>query len=65
MAQQTEAIPKIEVEPLSDAEIKQGLQALEQARILRSDILKRRGGKPLPSSWRLIREEREERSNRL
>ena len=56
---------QITIKSLTDEEVERGLEALEQARVLRESILKRRKGKPLPSSWRLIRREREKRSKRI
>jgi excisionase family DNA binding protein len=53
------------IRPLSPEERWRGLQAVREARELRQRIRARRGGRPLPSSWELIREAREERTSRL
>jgi len=50
----------ITVTPLTDEEKQRGLEALKQARVLREAMLKRRRGKLVPSSWRLIRQARDE-----
>ena len=39
--------------------------AIGQAKALRAEMLKRRGGTPLPSSWQLIRQAREARAERV
>ena len=57
--------PQFNISHLTDKEVEQGREALKQARELREAILKRRKGKPVPSSWKLIREEREKRSKRI
>lgn len=57
--------PGITIRPLTDAEVKRGMEAIERARELGKRVLARRKGKPLPSSWRLIRQEREKRSKHL
>jgi excisionase family DNA binding protein len=51
--------------PLSTKEANALAAAIEQARLLRRRLLKRRKGRPLPSSWRIISEAREERSRQL
>lgn len=56
---------EIYIRPLIDEEVEQGLEAIKRAEELGKRILARRNGKPLPSSWRLIREEREKRSKRI
>lgn len=64
----TELIPKqplVFIKPLTDEEMERGLEAIKRAKTLRECILARRRGKPLPSSWRLIRQQREKRSRRL
>ena len=53
------------VRPLTEAERQRGFQALREAKQLRARILARRGGKPLSSSWELIREARDERAQQL
>ncbi len=50
---------------LSDQEAQDALAAIEEARALRAAILKRRKGKRLPPSARLIRQAREERWREL
>jgi hypothetical protein len=56
---------KVLVRPLSQEEVERGLQAMSEARQTRQRMVARRGGKPFPSSWQLIREAREERASRL
>ena len=56
--------PHIEIRPLTEDEIRRGLEAIKRAEELGQRILARRKGKPLPSSWKLIREERDKRSKR-
>ncbi len=51
---------KIEIEPLNEEEKVRALKSLEEGKKLRQEILKRREGRPVPSSWKLIREAREE-----
>jgi hypothetical protein len=53
------------VKPLTDAQVRQVTEFLNQSQAIRDRIRKRRKGKPLPSSWRLIRQAREERSRQL
>jgi hypothetical protein len=48
------------IRSLTDKEKRQALEALKEARALRQAILKRRKGKPTPSSAPLIRQAREE-----
>lgn len=48
------------IRSLTEKEKCQALEALKQARELRQAILKRRKGKPTPSSAPLIRQAREE-----
>jgi excisionase family DNA binding protein len=50
---------------LTDEEVAQRLAALHRASTLRAELLARRGGTPLPSSVDLIRQVREELSERL
>ena len=54
-----------EVRPLTKGEAERGLAVLAEAKALREALLKRRRGKPLPSSWQIIRRAREERSRHL
>ncbi|MBI2908030.1 MAG: helix-turn-helix domain-containing protein [Chloroflexi bacterium] len=46
--------------PLTEDEIGQGWQAFKRSEALIDSILARRKGRPLPSSWRSIRQAREE-----
>ena len=50
---------------LTEQETKQGLEALDQARVFREAVRARRGGTLCSDSAALIREEREERSSRV
>ena len=56
---------QITIKPLTDEEVNQLGEFLQQSQTLIDRIKKRRRGKPLSSSWRLIRQAREERSKRL
>ena len=58
-------LTKVPARRLTNEEIRRGLAALAQARAFRERLLAQRGGNVLPSSAELIREEREERSERL
>lgn len=51
--------------PLSRQEASALRAAIEEARLVRQRILKRRKGRPLRSSWQIISEAREERSRQL
>ena len=51
--------------PLTEEEKKQGLAALESAKRLRAEMVKRRGGKLFSDSTEIIREMREERTRQL
>ena len=53
------------VKPLTEEEVRRRLKAIEQCEALTERMRARRGGKALPSSWRLIRQAREERSRHL
>jgi predicted ATP-binding protein involved in virulence len=55
----------IEIKPLNEEEIKRGLVAIQELEQLGKRILARRKGKPLPPSWKLIRQAREDLSKRL
>jgi hypothetical protein len=57
--------PQIQVRPLTDEEVERMGEFLKKAKALREKIRTRRKGKPLPSSWKLIRDEREKRSKRI
>lgn len=59
--QASDRAPAFYVPRLTDEEIAEALKWLEEARELREAILKRRKGKPVPSSWPLIRIGREQR----
>jgi hypothetical protein len=56
---------QITIQPLTDEQVRERLAASEDARALRREMLARRGGKPFPPSWPIIRAAREERSSRL
>ena len=56
---------RIPVRPLSDAEVRQGLEALKESEAFLQRLRERRKGQPLAPSWPLIRQEREARSKRL
>jgi hypothetical protein len=61
----TEWPPKdssIIVKPMTEEEADRIDKVLKESEALKQPILKRRKGKPVPSSWKLIREAREERS---
>lgn len=49
------------IKPWTDEERQNALAALEAARELRERIRAENGGKPLPSSWPIIRQARDER----
>lgn len=62
----TEVMPvRTTVRPLTEKQVQQRLEAIKQSEALIERMRARRGGKPLPSSWRLIRQAREERSRDL
>jgi hypothetical protein len=50
---------------MTDEEADRIDKVLKASRALGEKILARRNGKPLPSSWKLIRKAREERSKRI
>jgi excisionase family DNA binding protein len=56
----TETQAGVPLEPLTDAEVEQALDAMKAAQQLRQEMQERRGGKELASSWPLIRAAREE-----
>jgi predicted ATP-binding protein involved in virulence len=67
MGTMTEMMPghhQISVIPLTAEEVEQGLKALKELEQLGKRILARRKGKPLPPSWRIVRQAREELSKR-
>lgn len=49
------------IKPPTEEEIRAGLAAMEAASQLRAQMRARRGGVPVPDSWPLIREARDER----
>ena len=55
----------LKVRPMTDEEAERIDKVLKESRELGKRILARRKGKPLPSSWKLIRQAREERSKRI
>lgn len=57
--------PQITIRPMTDEEAERMGKVLKEAKELRKRILARRKGKPLPSSWRLIRQARDERSRHI
>lgn len=52
-------------EPLSEEQIRERQEAIEASERLIQEMRARRGGVPLPPSWPLIRESREERSAQI
>jgi excisionase family DNA binding protein len=54
-----------DIPPLTDEEVRRGLEALERTRRFREKMLRERGGKPFSSSVDIIQEMREERSRQL
>jgi excisionase family DNA binding protein len=53
------------ISPLTEEERQRGLQALAELKALRQQMLKRRGGRPFPSSVEFIHKMRDERSLQL
>lgn len=53
------------IRPLSDDEVRRGLDALKRSRELTARMLAERDGRPFDPSWPLIREAREERSEQV
>lgn len=53
------------IAPLSEQDAKRGPRALEEAERLAAEMLARRQGQPLPSSWEDLRHARQEREQRL
>lgn len=51
----------LSVPQLTEVEAQRALEALDQARAFQRRLLAAHGGEPLPESWPLIREAREER----
>jgi excisionase family DNA binding protein len=56
---------RIIARPLTDAEVRQGLDALHESEAFLQKLRERRKGRPLSPDWPLIRKEREARSKRL
>lgn len=56
-----EQTPAFYIPPLTDEEAAAVLKWLDETQELQDAILKRRRGKPVPSSWPLIRRGREQR----
>jgi excisionase family DNA binding protein len=54
--------PVVPIRLLTDSEVRQGLEALERSRASRAAMLARRGGRELPESWPIIRQQRAARS---
>jgi excisionase family DNA binding protein len=64
--EEVSAMPeRIPVRPLTDAEVRAGLEALKESAALIERLRERRKGQPLAPSWPVIRQEREARSKRL
>ena len=64
--EEVSAMPeRITIRPLTDQEVREGLEALKESEALIERLRERRRGKPLAPSWPVIRQEREERSKRL
>ena len=53
------------VPPITPAQQRQALEAVEAAKRLQAELLARRGGVPFPNSWELINEARDKRSEQL
>jgi excisionase family DNA binding protein len=53
------------IRPLTDVEVRAGLEALQESRAFIERLQERRKGQPLAPSWPLIRQDREARSKRL
>lgn len=51
--------------PMTEAEVRDQLVAISEARALREQMLAERNGRPFPESWPEIRAARQERSKRL
>jgi excisionase family DNA binding protein len=64
--EEVSAVPeRITVRPLTDEEVRQGLEALKESEGFIQRLRERRKGQLLSPSWPLIRQEREARSKRL
>ncbi len=55
----------LDVKPLTEHEVQQRMEAIHRSEDLIARMRARKGGSRLSSSWRLIRQTREERSKRL
>ena len=53
------------MQPLTEEQKQQALQALKEAKMLRAEMLAKRGGKLFSDSTEIIREQREERTAQL
>jgi excisionase family DNA binding protein len=56
---------RAEIPPLTPEQRERGLRAMEEARALREEILRRRNGELFSPSWEIINEFRDERSEQL
>jgi hypothetical protein len=56
---------RITVRPLTNAEVREGLEAMKESEAFIERLRERRKGQPLAPSWPLIRQEQEERPKRL
>lgn len=64
----TELMPdktQLTIRPMTEEEAERTGKVLEEVRELGKRILARRKGKPLPPSWKLIRQAREDLSKRI
>jgi excisionase family DNA binding protein len=59
------AARRAEIPPLTPEQRERGLRAMAEARALREEMLRKRGGVPFPESWELLNELRDERSEQL
>ncbi len=65
MTEPNPAEHEITVKPLNEVQAHQVDEFLLRSQALIERMKKRTKGKPLPSSWQLIRQDREERSKEL
>jgi excisionase family DNA binding protein len=64
--EEVSAVPeRMTIRPLTDAQVREGLEALKESEALIERLRERRSGQPLAPSWPMIRQEREARSKRL
>lgn len=61
MPEMQEALAGLTVSALTEQQIERRRAAIAQAKALRAEMIKRRGGATLSCSWRLIRQAREAR----